>query len=267
MWLILVIVIAVLIVALWFVLCNPKEDPSVSIHGVTEKNKVDEPEAPANVAGHTGHDEMPPGRSNDDTAAPVKLAPSAATNDDWDAEPTSVMETLTQEPSETATEEPTADDWDTPPPALDEKPAALAETSTSTPYAAPAQTLEAPTQPVQGKDDWDASSLPLGELHQPPDPAEHDFATSKPAIDTIPSLAAASSDGDEETGDGPFGPGSALPSEDASGPAGWLKGNADSMLFHGTDSPYYNDTDAEVWFKNEQSARMAGFRHWDTAQH
>ena len=48
------------------------------------------------------------------------------------------------------------------------------------------------------------------------------------------------------------------------GPAGWLiKGNADSMLYHGPDSPAYEQTIAEVWFFDETTAKAAGFDKWD----
>jgi len=63
---------------------------------------------------------------------------------------------------------------------------------------------------------------------------------------------------------GPYGSGSAKAGADGSGPAGWLiKGNADSMLFHGPDSPAYNQTIAEAWFFDEDTARAAGFDKWD----
>ena len=63
---------------------------------------------------------------------------------------------------------------------------------------------------------------------------------------------------------GPYGKGSAKAGANGSGPAGWLiKGNADSMLFHGTDSPAYEQTIAEVWFFDEETARAAGFDKWD----
>lgn len=61
-----------------------------------------------------------------------------------------------------------------------------------------------------------------------------------------------------------YGPGSAEPLEDGSGPAGWeIKGNAGSMLFHTPDSPSYDGVRAEVWFESEEAARNAGFAHWD----
>ncbi len=63
---------------------------------------------------------------------------------------------------------------------------------------------------------------------------------------------------------GPHGPGSARAGVGGSGPAGWsIKGNADSMLYHGTDSPAYEETVAEVWFIDEATARAAGFDKWD----
>ncbi len=68
----------------------------------------------------------------------------------------------------------------------------------------------------------------------------------------------------EEGPEGPHGPGSAVAAEDGSGPAGWeVKGNANSMLYHTPDSPYYGRTRAEVWFRDEQAATAAGFRRWD----
>ena len=64
--------------------------------------------------------------------------------------------------------------------------------------------------------------------------------------------------------DGPYGPGSARAAEDGSGPAGWaVKGNANSMLYHTPESPYYGRTRAEVWFTDEDVAAAAGFRRWD----
>jgi hypothetical protein len=62
----------------------------------------------------------------------------------------------------------------------------------------------------------------------------------------------------------PYGKGSSRAGADGSGPEGWLiKGNADSMLYHGPDSPSYKQTIAEVWFADETTARAAGFKRWD----
>jgi len=43
-------------------------------------------------------------------------------------------------------------------------------------------------------------------------------------------------------------------------PAGFpIKGNADSMLYHRTDSRSYGVTVAEVWFDTPEQAEAAGF--------
>lgn len=68
-------------------------------------------------------------------------------------------------------------------------------------------------------------------------------------------------------GPGPYGPGSAVPAADGSGPSGWsIKGNAGSMLYHTPESPSYDNARAEVWFESEEAARSAGFAHWDRKQ-
>ena len=81
---------------------------------------------------------------------------------------------------------------------------------------------------------------------------------------SIPAAAASKIVSAADVPAGPYGRGSAKAGADGSGPAGWLiKGNADSMLFHGTDSPAYAQTIAEVWFFDEETARAAGFDKWD----
>jgi uncharacterized membrane protein ArfC len=64
---------------------------------------------------------------------------------------------------------------------------------------------------------------------------------------------------------GAFGVGSADPLVGGASPheSFTIKGNADSMLFHTVESPYYGRTIAEVWFDTEDSAKAAGFRRWD----
>ncbi len=60
--------------------------------------------------------------------------------------------------------------------------------------------------------------------------------------------------------DGPYGPDSAAPLEDGSAPEGFtVKGNEDSKLYHTTDSPSYEATVAEVWFRTAEAAEAAGF--------
>ena len=55
-------------------------------------------------------------------------------------------------------------------------------------------------------------------------------------------------------------PGSVMPLVDGSNPSGYdIKGNADSMLYHPTSSPYYDATIAEVYFDTAANAEAAGF--------
>ena len=63
---------------------------------------------------------------------------------------------------------------------------------------------------------------------------------------------------DDET---PFGPGSAHPLEGGDAPSEeyTIKGNADSMLYHPPESPFYGRTIAEVWFTDAATAEAAGF--------
>ena len=43
-------------------------------------------------------------------------------------------------------------------------------------------------------------------------------------------------------------------------PTGYdIKGNENSMKYHTPESPYYDQTNAEVWFNSEQAAEAAGF--------
>jgi hypothetical protein len=59
---------------------------------------------------------------------------------------------------------------------------------------------------------------------------------------------------------GKYGEGSADAVPHQGPPDGFtIKGNAQSMLFHTPDSPYYGRTKAEVWFRTEAHAERAGF--------
>ncbi|MBB6570760.1 hypothetical protein HPO96_26990 [Kribbella sandramycini] len=59
---------------------------------------------------------------------------------------------------------------------------------------------------------------------------------------------------------GRYGAGSAEAVAHQGPPDGFtIKGNAQSMLFHTPDSPYYGRTKAEVWFRTEADAERAGF--------
>ena len=63
-----------------------------------------------------------------------------------------------------------------------------------------------------------------------------------------------------ETAEAPFGADSAAPLEDGSAPEGFeIKGNKTSKKFHAPSSPWYDRTNAEVWFRNAEAAEAAGF--------
>lgn len=96
-------------------------------------------------------------------------------------------------------------------------------------------------------------------------------AKAKPAQKAVPAKAeptkaaaaeapAPEADTSAATKTQPYGPGSKAPLKSGNAPKGHeIKGNADSMKFHTPDSPWYDQTVAEVWFDSEESARAAGF--------
>jgi len=85
-------------------------------------------------------------------------------------------------------------------------------------------------------------------------------AVDEPAVVDGPVVVEAAA----QPGGGPYGEGSAATLPDGSAPEGHpIKGNANSMLYHPSTSPYYARTKAEVWFRDEESAEAAGFRRWD----
>ena len=92
----------------------------------------------------------------------------------------------------------------------------------------------------------------------------HERTSASPSYTQDELLSAQEPDSTTGFVESSFGPGSAEPLEDGTGPAGWeVKGNSGSMLFHTPDSPSYDAVRAEVWFENEEAARNAGFAHWD----
>lgn len=66
--------------------------------------------------------------------------------------------------------------------------------------------------------------------------------------------------------DAPFGPGSARATADGTSPdpAFGIKGNVDTMRYHGRSSPYFERTRAAVWFRTGHDAEQAGFVAWNT---
>lgn len=64
---------------------------------------------------------------------------------------------------------------------------------------------------------------------------------------------------------GPFGPGSALPLPDGSAPAPEfrIKARTSSMVFHTESSPFYERLEPQVWFRDQEDAKRAGFTSWE----
>jgi uncharacterized membrane protein ArfC len=63
--------------------------------------------------------------------------------------------------------------------------------------------------------------------------------------------------------DAPYGPGSARANADGTGPSGWMvKGRSDTRLYYTEDDPAYEQTVAQVWFRDEDSAARALFTPW-----
>ncbi len=80
-----------------------------------------------------------------------------------------------------------------------------------------------------------------------------------------PTVSESSADADSDAvnpdDDSPFGEGSAHPGPEGAAPGDeyTIKGNADSMLYHPPESPFYGRTVAEVWFTTAEAAEAAGF--------
>jgi small subunit ribosomal protein S2 len=65
---------------------------------------------------------------------------------------------------------------------------------------------------------------------------------------------------DEASAEGEFGADSAAPLESGEAPEGFeIKGNKTSKKFHAPSSPWYDRTNAEVWFRTAEAAEQAGF--------
>jgi large subunit ribosomal protein L17 len=72
--------------------------------------------------------------------------------------------------------------------------------------------------------------------------------------------AAAEVQESSSTEDAPYGEGSHAPLEGGSAPEGFpIKGNDESKYYHTPESPYYEQTVAEVWFATPEAAEAAGF--------
>jgi hypothetical protein len=88
-----------------------------------------------------------------------------------------------------------------------------------------------------------------------------------PAIRPEPEHVAAPPEGGAagQPAPGPFGPGSALPLPDGSAPTPdfRIKARTSSMVFHTEASPFYERLEPQVWFRNQEDAKRAGFTSWE----
>ncbi|MCW2747722.1 MAG: ribosomal protein [Nocardioidaceae bacterium] len=111
---------------------------------------------------------------------------------------------------------------------------------------------------------------PKGGKKKPEAPAAKKAPAAKAAVkadadekptETAPAPKAAAPEASgNATATQPYGPGSKAPLKSGNAPKGHtIKGNADSGLFHTEDSPWYEQTVAEVWFDTVESAEAAGF--------
>jgi small subunit ribosomal protein S2 len=85
-----------------------------------------------------------------------------------------------------------------------------------------------------------------------PAEAAAEVATEAPAEEKTEDQAAVA--------EGEYGADSAAPLADGSAPEGFeVKGNKTSKKFHAPSSPWYDRTNAEVWFRTAEAAEKAGF--------
>src|SRR4051794_39326522 len=85
-------------------------------------------------------------------------------------------------------------------------------------------------------------------------------AKKAPAKKAVAAEADAPAEVVDETSAAPYGEGSAAPLADGSAPEGFdIKGNEDSKKYHTPESPWYEQTVAEVWFATQEAAEAAGF--------
>ena len=87
-------------------------------------------------------------------------------------------------------------------------------------------------------------------------------ATEAPAVEDATEVPAEAA---TEVAEGEFGADSADALESGEAPAGFeIKGNKTSKKFHAPSSPWYDRTNAEVWFRTVEAAEKAGFVNAET---
>jgi hypothetical protein len=113
-----------------------------------------------------------------------------------------------------------------------------------------------PEQPAVPAEPDPAPAVPA-EPEQPVVPVVHFSQRMDGGDPDVPTLFDAPMD---DVPPGRYGEGSAEAVPHQGPPDGFtIKGNAQSMLFHTPESPYYGRTKPEVWFRTEADAERAGF--------
>ena len=105
---------------------------------------------------------------------------------------------------------------------------------------------------------------PRGEVADPGKPAA-EAEKAEPAPDMVGDSGSAARAMLADLPPGPYGVGSAMPGAGGAGPPGWtVKADEHAMRYHTAHSPSYDQTAAEIWFVDEETAVKAGFSRWDT---
>lgn len=106
---------------------------------------------------------------------------------------------------------------------------------------------------------------PVPEPQPEPLPEPEPEPVPQPEPEPVPPVEEAAVETQPEgPGAQPYGEGSVRVEKGAQPPEDFtVKGNENSMLFHTPESPSYARMKAEVWFRDEESAAAAGFKHWD----
>ncbi|MBA3249752.1 MAG: 50S ribosomal protein L17 [Geodermatophilaceae bacterium] len=94
----------------------------------------------------------------------------------------------------------------------------------------------------------------------PDEPVDSDESVADDAVDAEAVDADPVADDEAVDEQAPYGEGSHAALDDGGMPEGYpIKGNETSKLYHVPDSPFYDRTDAEVWFIDTEVAEAAGF--------
>lgn len=175
-------------------------------------------------------------------AKPVqaKAEPAQAQDEAVQAEPETKQPEPVQEQAEPAHAQPA--------PVHDEPVQAKAEPMQAEPEQPQPEPVRAKAEPEVVAESQHAAAPPMAEPMTASTDGEFSRVMGEPTLF------------DDEVPVGRFGPGSADAVPHQGPPDGFtIKGNAQSMLFHTPDSPYYGRTKAEVWFRTEGDAERAGF--------